>query len=108
MRGWAYAASSDADVLVVKFEDLVANPFKGFWKIFDHGNLYVPEEILKGVLEDHSRKKMRKRDLERRENEDVSHYRKVSSDWRKELNAYHLDLFYQITGDLVDLLGYDR
>jgi len=38
-----------------------------------------------------------------------NHYRKgVSGDWQDHLTQAHLDHFYELTGDTLEILGYER
>jgi hypothetical protein len=51
---------------------------------------------------------MREKDLNKRLDNSESHYKKQNSDWREVFTKNHEDLFYQITGNLIDILGYKR
>ena len=59
------------------------------------------------TLKDYTKEEMRKRDMEDRD-EDKSHYRKQSTGWEEEFTDKHKQEFYEITGNLVDILGYER
>jgi hypothetical protein len=104
IRSWIYHLD-DPDVLFVKFEDLTATPFESFKKIFAHCRINVSDSVLKNVIADYSKDKMRERDLERRK-EQVSSYRLSGLRWRQAFTKEHQELFNRVTGDLVDLLGY--
>lgn len=106
MRSWVYS-SDDPNVLIIKFEDLINNNFRELKKIFNHCGFDIPDSCLREVLEDYTKDKMREKNLARRR-DSKSHYRKKSSDWRKAFSDSHKKLFYQTTGDLVDILGYKR
>lgn len=108
MRTWAYH-SSDPNVMMVRFEDLISEPLAEFGRIFDFCKLEVPDAVLSEVLHDYTKEKMRERDLKRRRHGTKrSHYRRKETDWRSVFADEHRDLFYSITGDLVDILGYPR
>lgn len=106
MRTWVYN-SSDPNVLLVRFEDLVTDPFEGFVTIFNFCQIDIPDQVLKTVLEDYTKEEMRRRDLQGRIGS-KSHYRETSADWREIFTDKHKQLFYAITGNLIETLGYSR
>jgi len=106
MRSWIYN-QEDPNVLIVKFEDLTKEPLETYNEIFKHCEYEIPTQTLKDVLDNYSKEKMRKKDLKQRE-DNKSHYRKKKTDWREVFTEEHLDLFYKQTGNLVELLGYDK
>ncbi len=106
MRSWAYAAD-DPKTLFVKLEDLSADPVGGFSEIMDHCGIELSTSKLEEVLADYTKDKMRQRDLRTRSDDERSHYRQTPSDWREVFTAEHRELFRDVTGDLVELLGYD-
>lgn len=107
MRTWIHN-KHDPQVLIIKFEDLVLQPFEEFKKIFTHCELNIPDHLLLQVLESYSRESMRQWDLARRNQQSDSHYRKEKSSFRKEFSENHLKLFYEINGNLVETLGYEK
>lgn len=106
MRTWADNAA-DPNVLLVRFEDLTADPATGLRAILDHCDIVVPEPELAAVITDYDREQMRRRDLERREPGRESHYRARGSDHREAFRARHYESFRRVAGDLAETLGYE-
>jgi hypothetical protein len=107
MRTWMYNAG-DPNVLIVKFEDVTAGPMPHFRRIFQHCDVRIPDAELEATLADYTREKMRARSLVGREEKNVdTHYRARSSDYRDVFTPEHHELFRNVTGDLVELLGYE-
>lgn len=105
MRTWMYHAD-DPHVLIVRFEDLTQDPLRCFGEIFEHCGVAMPSATLESVLDDYTKAKMRERDLRRRPDAPESHYRVRTSDHREVFTPKHYELFHEVTGDLVSLLGY--
>lgn len=106
MRTWMYRADAD-EVLILKFEELFAEPHKEIKKLMNFMNVDISDDVLHGVLDRYSKDKMRQRDRERRiDNE--SNYGKQSTKWQESLSEENLKFFYDTTGDLVEVLGYER
>ena len=113
IRTWyELAEREDENVMFIRFEDITKEPFKYFRAIFDFLEIPIPDEELEIILEHYSKENMRKRDLETRKIGDapakVSHYRKISSNYKDVFNEEHYELFYGMTGDLIDKLNYER
>lgn len=106
MRGWAYA-QDDPRTVFVRLEDLSNNPVGGFMKIMNHCEISIRRWKLEEILSSYTRDKMRQRDLEVRDDSERSHYRAKPSDWRQLFTDRHRELFRDVTGDLVELLGYE-
>jgi hypothetical protein len=106
MRSWAYA-EGDPDTLFVRLEDLSSAPVQGFMEIMEHCRISIGRPELEEILASYTREKMRKRDLEVRDDPERSHYRSTPSDWREVFTERHRELFRDVTGDLVELLGYE-
>ncbi len=53
---------------------------------------------------------MREKDIQKRRGvvEETSHYRITSSNYKDIFKPHHYQLFYNLTGDLIDVLGYER
>ena len=105
MRSWWYNRK-DPHVYITKFEDLTSDPVSEWGKIFDHCETGIDDDTLKVVLNRYTKEKMRKRDLESRE-DDRSHYRREKKDWRDLFEECHIELFSKANGDLVERLGYE-
>lgn len=113
IRTWyELAEKEDKHVMFIRFEDITKEPFKYFRAIFDFLKTPIPDKELETILEYYSKENMRKRDLETRKIGDasakVSHYRKISSNYKDVFNEEHYKLFYGITGDLIDKLKYAK
>lgn len=111
MRSWAYAAPRDPNVLVVKFEDVMADPRAGLRVLFDHCRIPVSDALLDDLASDYTKDKMRERDearslLTQRSTSSASHYRPEASSWQEAFTPEHRARFAAINGDLLDLLGY--
>jgi hypothetical protein len=105
MRTWFF--NNDTNVYICRFEDLVANPIKEFDSILSHCNVDVPQNILEEVLHDYSKNKMREKDLEKRKDKSLSHYRDKPYSYTEIFKEKHYDLFYQLNGNLLELVGYE-
>jgi hypothetical protein len=106
MRNWYYEAQSEECIKLFKFEELTADPINSFDRIFEHCKIDVERKTLEIVLQDYSKERMRKRDLENKET-DQSHYREKASKWEEAFNKQHIELFQDVNGDLLDLLDYE-
>ncbi|MCF8096137.1 MAG: sulfotransferase domain-containing protein [Desulfobacteraceae bacterium] len=107
MRTWKNN-ENDPAVLILKFEDLKENPYSEFLRIFEHCGINIPHEVLKSVLSDYTKDKMREKDLANRVDITESHYRKTESKHQEVFEADHYKHFYQVTGNLVEILGYEK
>lgn len=111
MRTWAYNAD-DPNVMLVKFEDLVAEPVRYWGKIFDHCGIDIPSTVLRDVLSDYDKEGMRRREqnrsfLRKRSTSNRSHYRKDERDWENLFTRRHKEMFSAINGNLLQVLGYE-
>lgn len=105
MRTWAFNAVDPA-LRVLKFEDLIETPFSQFQGLFEHCGIPLPDAVLRDVLDDYTKTKLRERDMKRRLAKSESHYRKESSSHRAAFTPGHHDHFREIAGNLVEYLGY--
>ena len=107
-RSWIEHGSKDPDVLLVHFEDLISEDNFGHWRnIFDHFDIPVPEDLTRILLEKHSFTSLSGGRQPGIENQD-SHYRKgIHGDWINYFTEPILNQFIQLTGDLVQILGYE-
>jgi hypothetical protein len=104
VREW-WNNKEDPSIYMVRFEDLTKNPVSEWMDIFEHCDIEIDKRILKKVLSKYTKEKMRKRDLEQRPG-GRSHYRKEKKGWRDLFDNHHIDTFYRVNGDIVNLLGY--
>ncbi len=106
LRSWMYRAERD-NVLIIRFEDIVQHPFDEMKRLLAFIEVDIPDPVLRAVLDDYSKEKMRARDLARRMSK-TSNYGTRSTDWCETMSEENLRFFYQTTGDLVELMGYER
>jgi len=107
LRSWAGAPERDGCVLLVRYEDLTGpNSAAAFARLFSHCDIRIPEKTQTQLLEEHSFKRISGR---RQGQEDVkSHYRKgKAGDWKEHLDDDLLGYFREVTGDLLEALGYE-
>ena len=106
MRSWVELGADDPNIIFVKFEDITARPFENFKLILAHCGIQIDDMKLQDILADYSKENMRKRDLARRSEKSESHYRFKASSHHDEFTPEHRRLFAEITGNLVEVLGY--
>lgn len=106
MRSWLELGKQDPHVMFMKFEDITTNPCENFRLVLDHCGIALSDQALREILSDYTKEKMRARDLGRREDKSESHYRFNSSSYLHEFTDEHHRLFHNVTGDLIDVLGY--
>ncbi len=97
----------DPRVMVVQFEQLTREPVAVLTSVMEHCNLQVPDTLLTEVLDDYTKTKMRQRDLAQRPDVPDSHYRSRSSRHEETFTDGHYELFSDVTGDLLSVLGYE-
>lgn len=106
-RSWI-TSKNDERVRVYKYENLVTGDnLKQIKDLFCHCQIDVPDNIIVRLIEKNSfseKTKGRKRGKE----DKGSHNRKgVPGDWRNHFDNEILDYFFNKTGNLIDVLGYD-
>ena len=105
LRSWAEAARNESNVLLVRYEDLVASSFTVFKKLFADLDIQMPDAILADLIQAYSFKRLSGRD-QGKENQQ-SHLRKgIAGDWRNHFDNEITAVFHKFTGDLVHCLGY--
>lgn len=107
IRSWVELSTDDDRVLIVKFEDLVADTKSILADMFSFCGIDFPDDVLVSVVNDYSKDRMRKKDLERRSDKSESHYRVIPSSHRDIFTKAHYKLFSEMTGDLLKTLGYE-
>lgn len=106
MRSWVELGKNDDKILFLKFEDLISDSENNLVDLFKFLDIDVPSQILKNVIADYTKDKMRSKDLEKRKVEE-SHYRKTSSNFIDVFNESHYKLFNEINGNLIEILKYE-
>ncbi|NGP75940.1 sulfotransferase domain-containing protein [Balneolaceae bacterium YR4-1] len=107
MRTWINN-KDDENMLIIKFEDLTSNPLESFFKISKWCSFDLSKRELKEILDSYTKEKMRKKDLKKRKVKSESHYRTKSSNHTMYFKEEHFKHFYNVTGNLIDVLGYER
>jgi hypothetical protein len=107
MRTWINN-SDDDNMIFIKFEDLVHKSKDTFTKIFMKCGINISEQEIENILNEYSKDRMRKKDLATRKDKSESHYRKKSSKHVDYFKEEHYKHFYNVTGNLIDILGYKR
>jgi hypothetical protein len=103
-RSWG--AAKDANILLVRYEDLVGPEQERIYdRLLTHGDIHIPSDVLKEVLQAHSFEKLSGR---ARGDEDAgSHYRKgIAGDWRHHFSDRVEARFRDVAGDLLGLWNY--
>lgn len=108
LRSWNQVRLAPAtELMVVRYEDLIdAEQFAFYQRLFAHCDIRIPEEPLRDLLQRHSFAALaRGRD---RGIEDVSsHLRKgIHGDWKNHFSPAVTEKFRNVTGDLIEALGY--
>jgi len=107
MRSWANN-QDDPWVHFVRFEDVKSRPEQVISEILKLSGAKCDMNFASNIAKSYSKSKMRERDLGKREPGAKSHYRIQSSSHVEAFEPHHYDHFYDVTGNLVDLLGYPR
>ncbi|HSJ09657.1 MAG TPA: sulfotransferase domain-containing protein [Longimicrobiales bacterium] len=106
MRSWTNAPEQDPSVRLVRFEDLVGpDAFVTMAGLFDFLDIRMPESELRSLLDAYSFERLsgRKRGTENPR----SHLRSGSAGgWRKRFDEPLTSYFREVTGDLVERMGY--
>ncbi len=108
LRSWIEAPEKDPNVLLLRYEDLIApNNLGVFKKLFSHCDLQIPESVILALLQDYRFEKLSGgRNIG--EEDHLSHYRKgIAGDWKNYFNDTINQKFKEVTGDLVTVLGYE-
>ena len=106
LRSWAERASTDNNVLMLRFEELtVSSNLEIFKALFSHCDIGFPEKKLEQILQTYSFIRLSGR--QPGEENRSSHYRKGEpGDWKNHFDETVTKAFKDITGDLLVCLGY--
>jgi hypothetical protein len=104
MKTWVDV--SEAEVAFFRLEEIRDRPQTEVRRLLTHCCVELTEEAFARVLHDTSRDELRRKDLEHRGG-DASHYRKAPSRHAEYFEDAHHDAFREMTGDLLERLGYD-
>ncbi|MGK7899288.1 MAG: tetratricopeptide repeat protein [Xenococcus sp. (in: cyanobacteria)] len=105
-RSWLTIDDYQPNIAIFRYEDLVSSNNSFIRKLFRYLNIEIPEEELTALCEKHKFENITKGRTQGEENIN-SHYRKgISGDWKNYFDSSTLNYFQQVTGDLVEILGY--
>jgi hypothetical protein len=106
-RSWLEGAKHDASVLIVRFENLIADDGLLAWQhLMRHFDIPMPPAVLAEILGDHSFESQTQR--KRGDEDRRSHFRKgVHGDWRNHFDDRLRAEFKERTGSLLVDLGYE-
>lgn len=107
MRTWINN-KNDKNLYIIRFEDLTKDPDEAFKKIFKYLNININESEIRKINKKYSKENMRKKDLENRQDKSDSHYRIKGSKHSDYFKERHYEHFYNVSGDLVTALGYEK
>ncbi|MBU0480379.1 MAG: sulfotransferase domain-containing protein [Proteobacteria bacterium] len=109
LNSWIDAQSDDSKVLLTKYEDLTGpGQICEFKKLLFHLDIEMSEATLRAVLDAHSFKKM-SGGRNQGEFDQKSHFRKgISGDWKNYFDSGLSDLLDELSGNVVEKLGYGR
>ena len=107
-RSWLIGSREDDDVIMVKYEDLVADPVGVWAKIFHHCQIELDESELRALIERYSFGRMKSRDVEHRADASASHYRSgTANQWKDAFTEGNVRHFREVSGNLIEELGYE-
>lgn len=107
LRSWKGVLPGDPNLTVVRYEDLIdRDQFEEFRKLFAHCAIALPDDVLRRILQKNSFAAIAK-GRERGKEDVTSHLRKgVHGDWKNHFTPQVEEKFRDVTGDLVETLGY--
>lgn len=106
MRSWKDAEDKDPNIMVVRYEDLVASGLESFGRLFTFLDIGMLPATLLDLLQVYSFKRLSGRNVGTEDTK--SHIRKGGSNsWKKHFNETIAARFVDVTGDLVHCLGYE-
>jgi Sulfotransferase domain len=104
-RSWVNASELDANILLMRYEDLIANERVQVERLLRHGDIRVPGAELNALLNEHSFEQLAGRP--RGAEDAAAHYRKgVAGDWRNHFDADLERSFADAAGDVLALWNY--
>jgi len=108
LRSWYEMGGKDKHVKLIKFEELTAYPEDGLKDIFNFLGYEIDDSLINDIVSDYSKNRMREKDMKKTSDSKQSHYRKVGSSHEGMFKDFHYKKFYDVTGNLIDVLGYKK
>jgi len=107
LRSWQQGVSADDRLRIFKYEELTdERQFATWTQLLAHCDIAMPDDVLREVLSEYAFTALTK-GRERGKEDVTSHLRKgVQGDWRNHFTPAVEKKFREVTGDLVDVLGY--
>ena len=107
LRSWAKLAPEDKELATFRYEDLTdSNQFATWQRLFAHCDIRIPDAVLRDLLERNSFAVLT-RGRERGVEDVQAHLRKgVAGDWKNHFTPAVEKKFRDVTGTLVEELGY--
>ena len=101
-------ADKDERILLFRYEDLTGPDQEAhFRRLMDHCEIHLKSTELKRLLRRHSFRRMSHGRNPGEEDTD-SHYRRgVPGDWHSHFSPEHQRVFSEVSGDLLERLGYE-
>lgn len=104
-RSWIQG--SDPNVTIFRYEDFAADNGAFLRKLFTHLRITVPEAEFEDLVNRHSFKK-KAHGREQGQEDLNAHFRKgVAGDWQNHFNEEIMTHFRLVTGDTLEVLGYE-
>jgi hypothetical protein len=107
MRTW-HRDDVGSNVRFIEFLDIAERPQYVLRQIFNDLGFEFAENELLELCARYSKEELRRKDLDARSDRSESHYRKQGSSYLELWNSEHHRHFHNVTGDLIDVLGYTR
>lgn len=106
-RSWADAPTKDPNVMLVKYEKLIALDNAAlFRQVLRHCDIRIPDNQLNDLLKSYSFEKLSGR--QRGEEDQKAHYRKgVQGDWKNYFTDKIQNRFREVSGDLLTVWRYE-
>jgi hypothetical protein len=103
LRSWKGAGDKDPNVLILRLEDLAgSNQVEAFKTLLAHCDIALQGDVLRRMLERYSFKQLQRLD------HTGGHYRSSKDGaWRRDFTKKIEKVFMDVTGDLVEDLGYE-
>ena len=107
-KSWMNIDQEQHKIAIFRYEDLVSSNNSFLRKLLDYLDIQIPETEFITLCDRHKFEAITKGRAQGEENIN-SHYRKgISGDWKNYFDSSTLNYFEQVTGDLLDTLGYSK